>query len=101
VSDPICPDCGFAITNGLQSHTPDTCIVNLNRTIKALSANAKQDTELFEKILGGALKESCVYRNNNLVDWTFHCCDWSEVAEEIAKRLGINLEENERGGSET
>lgn len=64
-------------------------------TVKALAENAKQDTELLDEILGGALKESCVYRKNELIDWTFHCCDWSTVSKKIAKRIGVNLGEHQ------
>jgi len=47
--------------------------------------------ELIREVIGGAARESCMYSTTEIVDNTWHCCDWSAWVERAAELLGIEL----------
>jgi hypothetical protein len=62
----------------------------------------KQDAlELIREVIGGAARESCMYSTSEIVDNTWHCCDWSEWVRKAAELLGIELPKIENTNAPT
>jgi hypothetical protein len=60
----------------------------MEREVAAMRAVVREKDEALEQFLIGAKHESCAYAPED-PDPTWHCCNWSEVVEQVEAALSL------------
>ena len=64
---------------------------------KELGYRVAEQSKLLHEVFGAAAFASCFYRcDDELVNATWNCCDWSDWVRRVAKVLDIKLPETEK-----